>query len=326
MSQQPSQAEVDALLRALVRILAGVAVLALVFTAVNVTLFATDHHIPWPIALLLDPMVALTLTTVLYADARLAAWGIPPPRWSTTLRWSSGLAATLMNTWTSLWPDDHIGWPRHANPAGVLLHSVPPLLLIGLTETIAAYRRCTSHLRPDPTTAPQQVHPHPAAEPLREQHGSTQGAPAPAIRPPAGTPHPAPHPKPAPHPIPHPGTHPHPTGDRPQETPARPDGPHPAPNAPAPRPGPDSRADAELYAQALALDAAARQSTGQPVSIRQLRRHLHLGQRRARELRTRLDTHRTPGAPAPHTAPGAMPGAAPHQPTTNAPVGVRGAA
>jgi hypothetical protein len=41
VSQQPTQAEVDALLRALVRILAGVAVLALVFTAVNVTLFAT---------------------------------------------------------------------------------------------------------------------------------------------------------------------------------------------------------------------------------------------------------------------------------------------
>jgi hypothetical protein len=295
----------------------------------------TDHHIPWPIAILLDPMVALTLTTVLYADARLAAWGIPPPRWSTALRWSSGLAATLMNTWTSLWPDDHIGWPRHANPAGVLLHSVPPLLLIGLTETIASYRRCTSHLHPHPhphpaTAPPQQVHPHPAAAPLREQNGSTPGAPAPAIRPPAGTPHPAPHPKPALHPIPHPGTHPHPhphpTGDRPQETPARPDGPHPAPNAPAPRPGADSRADAELYAQALVLDAAARQSTGQPVSIRQLRRHLHLGQRRARELRTRLDTQRAPGAPAPHTAPGAMPGAAPHQPTTNAPVGVRGAA
>ncbi|MGO4418951.1 hypothetical protein AB4Z54_09370, partial [Streptomyces sp. MCAF7] len=201
-----------------------------------------------------------------------------------------------------------------------LLHSVPPLLLIGLTETIAAYRRCTSHLHPHPTTAPQQVHPHPAAEPLREQHGSTQGAPAPAIRPLAGTPHPAPHPHPIPHPDP--GTYPHPTGDGPRETPARPDGPHPAPNALVPRLGPDSRADAELYAQALALDAAARQSTGRPVSIRQLRRHLHLGQRRARELRTRLDIHRTPGAPTPHSALAA----APHQPTADPPVGVRGAA
>ncbi|MGO4754826.1 hypothetical protein AB4212_40555, partial [Streptomyces sp. 2MCAF27] len=147
-----------------------------------------------------------------------------------------------------------------------------------------------------------------------------QGAPAPAIRPLAGTPHPAPHPHPIPHPDP--GTYPHPTGDGPRETPARPDGPHPAPNALVPRLGPDSRADAELYAQALALDAAARQSTGRPVSIRQLRRHLHLGQRRARELRTRLDIHRTPGAPTPHSALAA----APHQPTADPPVGVRGAA
>ncbi|MBI0298760.1 hypothetical protein JBE04_30955 [Streptomyces sp. PRKS01-29] len=148
MSTQPTPADVNALLHALIRILSGVAALTLIFTAVNVTLFAVDHHIPWPIALLLDPMVALTLATVLYADARLAAWGIPPPGWSTTLRWSAGLAATLMNTWTSLWPDDRIGWPRHADPAGVLLHSVPPLLLIGLTETVAAYRRCTSLLYP----------------------------------------------------------------------------------------------------------------------------------------------------------------------------------
>ncbi|WNE95523.1 hypothetical protein PS467_09285 [Streptomyces luomodiensis] len=329
MSQQPTQAEVDTLLRALVRILAGVAVLALVFTAVNVTLFATDHHIPWPIALLLDPMVALTLTTVLYADARLAAWGIPPPRWSTALRWSAGLAATVMNTWTSLWPDEHIGWPRRADPAGVLLHSVPPLLLIGLTETVAAYRRCTTHLHPHTATAPRQVHPHPTPAPLREQHWNAPGAPAPARQP-----HPTPHPRPRPipNPDPDPGAlpelqpHPHPTGDGPQETPARPDRPHPAANAPAPRSGTDSRADAELYAQALALDAAARQSTGQPVSIRQLRHHLHLGQRRARELRTRLDTHRAPGAPASHTAPGTMPGTAPHQPTADPPVGVSGAA
>ncbi|MER8162142.1 hypothetical protein [Streptomyces sp. NPDC094472] len=78
MSTHPTPAEVDTLMRTLVRILAGIAGLALIFTAVNVTLFAVDHHIPWPIALLLDPMVALTLATVLYADARLAAWNIPP--------------------------------------------------------------------------------------------------------------------------------------------------------------------------------------------------------------------------------------------------------
>ncbi|MFT9480781.1 hypothetical protein [Streptomyces sp. Mo3] len=177
MSTHPTPAEIDTLMRTLVRILAGVAALALIFTAVNVTLFAVDHHIPWPIAVLLNPMVALTLTSVLYADARLAAWDIPPPRWSTALRWSAGLAATVMNTWTSLWPDDHIGWPRHADPAGVLLHAVPPLLLIGLTETVAAYRRCTSQTHPHPTTAPHDHH--------REEHPrNTPGAPAPPAPPP----------------------------------------------------------------------------------------------------------------------------------------------
>ncbi|WP_419994494.1 extensin [Streptomyces boninensis] len=139
-------AEVRALLNTLTRFLAGVAVLALVFTAVNVTLFAVASGIPWPIAILLDPLVALTLSAVLYADARLAALGIRPPVWSAVLRWGCGLTATLLNTWTSLWPDHQLGWPRHADIAGVVLHAVPPLLLIGLTETVAAYRRTLADL------------------------------------------------------------------------------------------------------------------------------------------------------------------------------------
>ncbi|GDY46489.1 hypothetical protein [Streptomyces antimycoticus] len=281
MSTHPTPAEIDTLMRTLVRILAGVAAVALIFTAVNVTLFAVDHHIPWPIAVLLDPMVALTLTTVLYADARLAAWNIPPPRWSTTLRWSTGLAATVMNTWTSLWPDDHIGWPRHADPAGVLLHAVPPLLLIGLTETVAAYRRCTSQTRPHPTTAPHDNHPE-------EHPRNTPGAPT--------------------APAPPPSERTDEEDGRPTAATTRHDSHEPTPDGPVDQPDEHSRADADVYARALALDLAARQHTGQPISIRQLRRHLHLGQHRARELRTRLDTERTPGAPAPHPAPQTAPG------------------
>ncbi|WP_079106625.1 hypothetical protein [Streptomyces hygroscopicus] len=295
MSTHPTPAEIDTLMRTLVRILAGVAALALIFTAVNVTLFAVDHHIPWPIAVLLDPMVALTLTSVLYADARLAAWNIPPPRWSTALRWSAGLAATVMNTWTSLWPDDHIGWPRHADPAGVLLHAVPPLLLIGLTETVAAYRRCTSQTHPHPTTAPHDNHPE-------EHPRNTPGAPVPPAPPPSAR-----------------------TDEEdggPTAAATRHDSHEPTPDRCVDQPDGHSRADTDLYARALALDLAARQRTGQPISIRQLRRHLHLGQHRARELRTRLDTERTPGAPAPHPAPQT----APDQPRQEAPAGVTGAA
>jgi hypothetical protein len=66
--------EAEVLLRRLTRALAAVGVLTLAFTMVNVTLFATSRGVPWPIALLLDPMVALALATVLYADARLASW------------------------------------------------------------------------------------------------------------------------------------------------------------------------------------------------------------------------------------------------------------
>ncbi|WP_308124890.1 hypothetical protein [Streptomyces sp. NEAU-YJ-81] len=295
MSTQPTPDDVDALLRALVRILSGVAVLALIFTAVNVTLFAVDHHIPWPIALLLDPMVALSLTSVLYADARLAAWGIPPPHWSTALRWSAGLAATVMNTWTSLWPDDNIGWPRHADPAAVLLHAVPPLLLIGLTETVAAYRRCTFRVHPHPATAPP-------SRQHREQSGSAPGAPAPAVPPPT--------------------EHTHGKDNGPTTATTRPDSPHHVPAEPVDQPDTENRADADLYARALALDLAARQCTGQPVSIRQLRRHLHLGQERARELRTRLDAYPRQGAPAPHPAPET----APDQRLESAPARVRGTA
>ncbi|WP_369356064.1 hypothetical protein [Streptomyces sp. cg2] len=67
------------LLRTMTRVLCVVGVLALVFTTVNVTRFATSRGgVPLPIAVLLDPMIGTALAGVLYVDARLAAWGITP--------------------------------------------------------------------------------------------------------------------------------------------------------------------------------------------------------------------------------------------------------
>ncbi|WP_261802024.1 hypothetical protein [Streptomyces sp. ISID311] len=94
------------LLRTMTRVLFVVGILALVFTTVNVTRFATSRHVPLPIAILLDPMIGTALAGVLYVDAHLAAWGIRPPAWSTTLRWSAGSTAALMNTWESCGPTD----------------------------------------------------------------------------------------------------------------------------------------------------------------------------------------------------------------------------
>lgn len=126
----------------LTKVLVAVAVVALAFTATNVTLFAVDHHIsPW-IAWLLDPMVAVALGAVLIVDGRLSEHGVQPSGWASGLRWFAGLATWLMNCWASLWPDGApFGMPRQVDPAGLLLHSIPPVLLIVLAEAITFYRR-----------------------------------------------------------------------------------------------------------------------------------------------------------------------------------------
>ncbi|RFU88292.1 hypothetical protein DY218_02505 [Streptomyces triticagri] len=232
----PTPAEAQALLTALTKALASVAVLALIFTAVNVTLFATSRGIHPAIAILLDPMVALALAAVLYADARLAAWGLNPPRWSAALRWFTGTAATLMNTWHSIWPNGQIGPPIHADPAGILLHGVPTILLILLTETIAAYRR---------TIAPVLA------------RSGIDGQPI---------------------------------GDEPPA-----DAPDPRPTATGSSPGnpPPAGTDAGLWQAALAIDATAYATTGQPASMWRLRSELHIGPARARQLHTALAERRT---------------------------------
>ncbi|MFE2877471.1 hypothetical protein ACFXG6_20710 [Streptomyces roseus] len=134
-------AVLEGMLSKLTRVLVAVAFVALVFTASNVTMFAIDHHVsPW-IAWLLDPMVAVALGTVLIFDGRLSEYGLYPSGWAAGLRWFTGLGTWVMNCWTSLWPaGSSFGFPREVDPAGLVLHSVPPVLLIVLAEAINHYR------------------------------------------------------------------------------------------------------------------------------------------------------------------------------------------
>ncbi|MFF5778460.1 hypothetical protein ACFY7Y_16130 [Streptomyces virginiae] len=134
-------AALEGMLSKLTRVLVAVAVVALVFTASNVTMFAIDHHVsPW-IAWLLDPMVAVALGTVLIFDGRLSEYGLYPSGWASVLRWFAGLGTWVMNCWTSLWPaGTGFGIPRDVDPAGLVLHSIPPVLLIVLAEAISHYR------------------------------------------------------------------------------------------------------------------------------------------------------------------------------------------
>ncbi|MEU8974831.1 extensin [Streptomyces monashensis] len=281
MKQVPVR-EAVALLRMMTRVLCAVGLLALVFTTVNVTRFATSRDIPLPIAVLLDPMIGTALAGVLYVDAHLASWGIRPPIWSTALRWSAGCTAALMNSWESLWPDGQIGWPHQADPAAVLLHLTPALLLIALTETIAAYRRTVTDLmdRIAITDPPEQHSPptlgasrspanstdpdtdRPASPKLAQPRDRISPAPFSISILAADTGHDRPH-----------------TGD---------DGRHHPLLASGPPPADDTAADADVWPRAIALNEAARVATGNPVSVWRLRTDLRIGPRRARQIREQL--------------------------------------
>ncbi|KPC61330.1 hypothetical protein [Streptomyces chattanoogensis] len=277
--------EAISLLRSMTRVLCAVGILALVFTTVNVTRFATSRNVPLPIAVLLDPMIGTALAGVLYVDARLAAWGITPPAWSTTLRWSAGSTAALMNTWESLWPDGQIGWPHQADPAAVLLHLTPALLLIALTETIAAYRRTVTDLLDrigsadptDPSTPTTDPAPRSATDSI-DPDTAAFPCPPPAI----GS-----DPSPAGAPVPT-------TTDGDIATPdvgdSPPDGQPPAPGA---TPAGSGATDADMWPHAVALDDAVRAATGKPASIWRLRTDLNIGPKRARQIHDQLQARRS---------------------------------
>lgn len=135
-------ADLERVERLVTAVLVVLGVGGLIFTAVNVTVFAKDHHVHWAIAWMLDPLVSISLLAALFIDGKLSAHGYRPGGWPFALRWFAGLATWLMNCWGSLYPDAvFTGWPTDADPAGLLLHSVIPVLVIFLAEAGAGYRK-----------------------------------------------------------------------------------------------------------------------------------------------------------------------------------------
>ena len=119
--------QVDALLWA------GI-VLGLAFTMVNVQTFAATgaprFTAGWWVAWLLDPMVSLVLLAVLRAEQVTARYQVPLNPWARRTKWLTFAATYVMNTWTS--------WGLAERPftaAGVVLHSVPPLVVFATAET-----------------------------------------------------------------------------------------------------------------------------------------------------------------------------------------------
>ena len=109
-----------------------VAVLALVFTMVNVTLFAIGEQVPGAIAWLLDPMASVALGSMILAEGTLARFGCNSGPWANAVKWYAGLATWAMNIWSSA--------AAHS-AAGVLLHSVAPGIVLGLAAAAPVVRR-----------------------------------------------------------------------------------------------------------------------------------------------------------------------------------------
>lgn len=182
--------------------------LGLAYTLVNVQQFAADGAPAWSpgwlVAWLLDPMVSLVLIAVLRAEQVTARYQVALPRWARRTKWLAFAATYLMNTWESWGFGDEV-----FSASGVVLHSVPPLVVYAAAETgpelrdrlTEAVRRSLLEHEQARTTVPLPIPP-----PIPD---ATVAAPDPEPAP-APDPDPAPAPDPTGAPDPQPGTAPDP--------------------------------------------------------------------------------------------------------------------
>lgn len=113
-------------------VLIVVAALTMAFSLGNIHQFAGTHAVGDPIAWFLAPAVDLALVAALMGDAVLSRWQLDAGPWATRLRWYAGAATLALNTWEA--------WAS-LDPASIVLHTVPPVLLFVLAEAASPYRR-----------------------------------------------------------------------------------------------------------------------------------------------------------------------------------------
>lgn len=110
-------------------------VLGLGFTMTNVQVFAAAGAavgtLSWLAAWLLDPMVSLVLIAVLRAEQVTARYQVETGKWVRTTKLLAFAATYVMNTWQSF---------KAGSPAGIVLHSVPPLLVFCAAEAAPMLR------------------------------------------------------------------------------------------------------------------------------------------------------------------------------------------
>ena len=109
--------------------------LGLTFTMANVQQFASDGgdkwSIEWLIAWFLDPMVSLPLLGVLIGEQVLTRYNVESGAWVHIVKWVTLSCTYAMNTWQA--------WAAQ-DPAKILLHSVPPLVVVCAAEGLTDLR------------------------------------------------------------------------------------------------------------------------------------------------------------------------------------------
>jgi len=118
--------------RAMDAVLLVVAALTMSFSLQNIHGFASDHHVQDPIAWFVAPAIDLALIAALLGDAVLSRWQLDAGPWATRLRWYTGAATVVLNSWQA-WAD--------LDAAAIVLHTAMPVLLFVLAEAASPYRR-----------------------------------------------------------------------------------------------------------------------------------------------------------------------------------------
>ena len=112
-------------------------VLGLCFTMTNVQQFAAAGapvgSLAWWSAWLLDPMVSLVLLAVLRAEQVTTRYQVSTGVWPRVAKWALLSATYVMNTWVS--------WAA-GSASGVVLHTVAPLVVRGVTDLQYALSEC----------------------------------------------------------------------------------------------------------------------------------------------------------------------------------------
>ncbi|WP_410583673.1 hypothetical protein [Amycolatopsis sp. lyj-108] len=150
-------------------------VLGLAFTTANVQWFAAAGaevgSLPWLTAWLLDPTVCLVLLAILRAEQVTARYQVHTGRWVRAAKWLTLAATYVMNTWSS--------WAA-GSPAGVVLHSVPPVVVFVAAEAVTDLRdKLTDAVHVAVTTSMNRTEVH---EPAMDEPAATTAEERPVRR------------------------------------------------------------------------------------------------------------------------------------------------